>query len=66
MIDNRYYGKQMDTANLTTKILTPEESERRLSPAVLELFDHFAKTVAEEYVQNIKKQDKPTKEVKKS
>ena len=56
----------MDTANLATKILTPEESERRLSPAVLELFDHFAKTVAEEYVQNIKKQDKPTKEVKKS
>ena len=48
----------MNKSNVATDSLPLEESEKQLSSATLDLFDHVAEILAEEYIRATKKEGK--------
>ena len=48
----------MNNSNAAIDYLSPEESEEELSPAALDLLDHIAEILADEYVRAIKEGEK--------
>ena len=48
----------MSKSSTATDFLSIEESEKQLNPATLDLFDHIAEILAEEYVKAIKEEGK--------
>ena len=44
----------MSNSNTAIDFLSSEESEKKLSPAALDLLDHIAEILAEEYVRIVK------------
>ena len=48
----------MSKSNTATDFLSIEESEKQFNPTTLDLFDHIAEILAEEYVRAIKEEDK--------
>lgn len=48
----------MNNKNTAIDYLSPKESEDQLNPAALELLDHIAEVLAEEYVKSIKENER--------
>ena len=46
----------MKNSNAAIDLLSPEESKEKLSPAALDLFDHIAEILADEYVKYVNEQ----------
>ena len=56
IIDSVYYDGLVSSSNAAFDYLSPEESEEQLSPAALDLLDHIAEILANEYVHAIKQE----------
>ena len=48
----------MSKSNTATDFLSIEESEAKLNPATVDLLDHIAEILAEEYIRAIKEEGK--------
>ena len=48
----------MSKSNVVTDLLSIEESEEQLSPATLDLLNHVAEILADEYVRTVKEEGK--------